>query len=113
MDSDHRAPQLGLNDRHRQFPALELDTEQAEDQPNLVAVAGDWVVVEQHCQSEAKDQGKSIVYSSKLVGIETSGGTAETLRIDNGGLLDEDSRLGAVKLDHRAEHGRAGACRGW
>jgi hypothetical protein len=63
--------------------------------------------------SEAKDQGKSIVYSSKLVGIETSGGTAETLRIDNGRLLDEDSRLGAVKLDHRAEHGRAGARRGW
>jgi hypothetical protein len=63
--------------------------------------------------SEPHDQGKSIVYSSKLVGIETSRGTAETLRIDNGGLLDEDPRFLAVQLDRGPERGRTGTCRGW
>jgi hypothetical protein len=48
-------------------------------------------------KSETQDQSKSIVYGSKLVGVETSGGTPEALWIDDGGLLDEDSGLGPVE----------------
>jgi hypothetical protein len=62
---------------------------------------------------EAKDQGKSIVYGSKLVGIETSGGTAETLRVDNGGLLYEDPRLGVIERDGWPKRRRASVRRGW
>jgi D-cysteine desulfhydrase len=43
---EHRSSIRAIDDR--KLPALELDPQQAEDQANLVAVAGGWVVVEQH-----------------------------------------------------------------
>jgi hypothetical protein len=40
---------------NRQLLPLELDAEQAKDQANLVAVAGNRVVVEQHCHGRPRD----------------------------------------------------------
>jgi hypothetical protein len=40
------------------------------------------------CGLETQDQGKGIVDGSKLIGVETPGGTSEALRIDDGGLLE-------------------------
>ncbi len=44
-----------------------------------------------------EDQRKSIVHSSKLIGIKAPGGIAEALRIDHRGLLYEDSGCGPVE----------------
>lgn len=63
--------------------------------------------------SETQDQGERIVHGSKLIGVEASSGTAEALRIDDGGLLDEDARFLPVKRDLRPERGWTGACRRW
>jgi hypothetical protein len=38
--------------------------------------------------SEAQDEHEGFVDGAKLVRVEASGGTAESLRIDDGGLLD-------------------------
>jgi hypothetical protein len=38
--------------------------------------------------SEAEDEHESFVDCAKLIRVEASGGSAESLRIDDGGLLD-------------------------
>jgi hypothetical protein len=49
--------------------------------------------------SEAEDEHQGFVDGEKLVRVEASGGSAESPRIDDGGLLDEDAYRGAVERD--------------
>lgn len=63
-------------------------------------------------QSEAQDQGKGIVYGSKLVGIEASGGISQALWIDNDSLLHQNTGLVAVQTDGWAKRGWTRAGRG-
>ncbi len=61
--------------------------------------------------SEAQDKGESIVDASKLIGVEATGGASESLRVYNGGLLDQDTGLPAIHGDDRSERCRSGAGR--
>lgn len=62
--------------------------------------------------SEAQGQGKGFVHGPKLIGVQTAGGAPEALRVYNGALLDEDSRLVAIKLNRRSERSRPSTGRG-
>jgi hypothetical protein len=48
-------------------------------------------------ESEAEDQGKRVIHGAQLVSVETSRGPSKSLRIDHGGLLNEDPGLGPVE----------------
>jgi hypothetical protein len=53
--------------------------------------------------SEPEDERERFVDGAQLTGGESPGGAAETLGVDDGGLLDEDTRGLPVEVDARPE----------
>lgn len=62
--------------------------------------------------SEAQDEHQGFVDGAKFIRVEAAGGSAESLGVDDGGLLDQDACLVALKCDGWAEARWSGACRG-
>lgn len=61
--------------------------------------------------SKAEDERQRLVDRADLAGLKPSGGSAETLRIDDRGLLDENASLGSTDRHWRAEARRQRAPR--
>lgn len=58
---------------------------------------------------KAEDKGERVVYGAHFADVQPPDGRAEPLRIDDGRLLDDDSRRLSIKADGRTEARRPGA----
>ena len=63
--------------------------------------------------SEAENEHESLVDRAQLVRLEPPGCTAQSLRVDDRRLLNEDACFSALETDRRAEARRVGARRSW
>ena len=65
------------------------------------------------CRSglDAQDECERLVYRSQLACVEPPGGSTQSLRVDDGRLFDNDSRLAPVEGDRGPEARRAGTSR--
>lgn len=62
---------------------------------------------------EVEEKRERIVDSLKLYCVEATGRAPETLRVDDGRLLDQYASAGPIKLDRGPKGGRPSARRGW
>lgn len=63
-------------------------------------------------RSDAEDETKCLVHGAQFAGVEAPNRPAESLRVDNGRLFDNDPCLAPVDCDRGPERRRASAGRG-